>query len=402
MNSKAAGQIKRSQIMNVVYVGPFFFPNGGAAARRVLGVSKALQKAGFMVQVACGQKANKEKAMEWFEGIEVFSLNERTADHLPQFFKYLAYLTIGRRTITWLNSLKQKPEIVILYSGYSPYLFHLLPWARRNNIKLVFDAVEWYDPPSTLGWLSPYQLNIEFAMRFLLPRVGRVISISNYLNCYSIARGCQSVVVPPALDVVATAPRISGRKQSRPLKLVYAGSPGHKDLFNDILEAVLRLQNKGCDLHLSVAGILPEEVRRYKAVQCRSYDDVCSSGVEFVGRVNHAASLELVRKADFSILLRADSRNSKAGFSTKFVESFAVGTPVIANLTGDLHRYLRDNDTGILCKAPSIEGLEKALLRALALNKDEHSAMRARCREVAIASFDYRLFSTLLSEFLQQ
>jgi len=128
-------------------------------------------------------------------------LNERTAEHLPRFLKHLAYLTIGRRTIAWLDSLEQKPDAIVLYSGYSPYLFHLLAWARRHNVRLVFDAVEWYDPDSLLGWLSPYQLNIELAMRFLLPRVGHVISISDYLHRYYLERGCQSVVVPPTLDV---------------------------------------------------------------------------------------------------------------------------------------------------------------------------------------------------------
>lgn len=385
---------------SIVYVGPFSFPNGGAAARRVLGIAKSMQAAGFEVKVASGQMGNAGPSPEWFEGIEVFSLNERTAEHLPRLLKHLAYLTMGRKTLAWLDSLEHKPHTVVLYSGYSPYLFHLLPWTRRHGVRLVFDAVEWYDPASPMGWLSPYQLNIELAMRLLLPHAGHVISISDYLHRYYIGRGCRSVVVPPTLDVSTTPIRTEGRDPLRPLELVYAGSPGRKDLLDNILEAVLRLRSAGHKLHLSVAGIQAEEAGRYASVRSRQGDEV-SRGVDFVGMLSHGASMDLVRKADFSLLLRNDARYSRAGFPTKFVESLAVGTPVIANLTSDLHRYLRDGDTGFTCAGPAPENLEAALTRALAMTPEQHAAMRARCRAQATEAFDYRAFIEPLSKFLQ-
>lgn len=384
----------------VIYVGPFSFPSGGAAARRILGVAKSMQASGFEVKVACGQMSKSGQCSEWFEGIEVFSLDERTAEHLPRALKHLAYLTMGRKTIAWLNSLERKPHTVVLYSGYSPYLFHLLPWARRHGVRLVFDAVEWYDPGSLMGWLSPYQLNIELAMRSLLPRTGRVISISDYLHRYYLKRGCESVVMPPTLDVSSIPVRTQGRDTQRPLELVYAGSPGRKDLLNNILEAVLRLRRRGYDLHLSVAGIRAEDAKRYAAVRSRPAAEV-SAGVAFKGILNHDASMSLVRQADFSLLLRHEARYSRAGFPTKFVESMTVGTPVIANLTSDLHRYLKEADTGFICIGPAPEDLEMALIRALAITSEQHTTMRERCRTVAAESFDYRAFVMSLSQFLQ-
>jgi len=385
----------------IAYLGPFSFPNGGAAARRIHGIAKSMQAAGFEVKVACGQigKASNFYS-EWFDGIEVISLSERTAEHLPRFFKHMAYLTMGRKTLAWLDSLEHKPYAVVLYSGYSPYLLHLIPWARRNGVRLVFDAVEWYDPSSTLGWMAPYQLNIELAMRFLLPRVGNVISISEYLHRYYSSRGCQSVIIPPTLDVAATAARIEGRDPQRPLKLVYAGSPGRKDLLDNILESVLRLRHAGHHLRLSVAGIPACEASRYAAVRVRSADEV-SAGIDFVGVLSHDASMNLVLQADFSLLLRHDARYSRAGFPTKFVESLTVGTPVIANLTSDLHRYLKDGETGFICAGPTPADLGAALTRALTLNHEQHTAMRARCRTLAALAFDYRAFATPLTHFLQ-
>lgn len=385
---------------SVIYVGPFSFPNGGAAARRILGVAKSLQAGGLEVKVACGQMGEVGQSSESFEGIETFSLNERTAEHLPRALKHMAYLTMGHNTVAWLDSLPRKPYAVVLYSGYSPYLFHLLPWARRNGVRLIFDAVEWYDPASPLGWLSPYQINIELAMRFLLPRVGNIIAISNYLHHYYRERGCHSLIVPPTLDVSATPARTDERNSTKALRFVYSGSPGRKDLLDNIIEAVLRLRRAGRNVHLSVAGIQASDAGNFASVRSRPSGEV-STGVNFFGMLNHGASIDLVRQADFSLLLRHDARYSRAGFPTKFVESFAVGTPVIANLTSDLDRYLRNGDTGFTCAGAAPEHLEAALAHALTMTHEQHTAMRERCRTVATEAFDYRAFAGPLSKFLQ-
>lgn len=383
----------------VTYIGPFSFPNGGAAARRILGVAKSMQAAGYEVKVACGQMSEAGASSEWFEDIEVISLSERTAETLPRALKHMAYLTMGKKTVAWLDALEHKPQALVLYSGYSPYLLQLLPWARRNRVPMVFDAVEWYDPASPMGWLSPYQLNIELAMRFLLPRAGRVIAISEYLHRYYIGRGCKSINMPPTLDVGAIEARTEGRNTQRRLELVYAGSPGRKDLLDNILEAVLRLRSGGHALHLSVAGISAKEAKIYTAVQSRPAAEV-SEGVEFLGMLSHGESIDLVRRADFSLLLRHDARYSRAGFPTKFVESLSVGTPVIANLTSDLHHYLRDDETGFTCAGPAPEHLEASLKRALLLTQEQHASMRAQCRAVATEAFDYRAYVEPLSQFL--
>jgi len=359
-----------------------------------------MQAAGFEVKVASGQMGIGGQCSEWFEGIEIFSLSERTAEHLPRLLKHMAYLTMGSNTVAWLDSLACKPRTVVLYSGYSPYLLHLLPWARRHGVQLVFDAVEWYDPATPMGWLSPYQINIEFAMRFLIPQVSHVISISDYLHSYYIGRGCQSFVVPPTLDVLATPARTEARNAGGTLELVYAGSPGRKDLLDNILEAVLRLRQAGCNVHLSVAGIQAADIGRYSSVRSRSAHEV-SAGVNFVGVLSHEASLNLVRQADFSLLLRDNARYSRAGFPTKFVESLSVGTPVIANLTSDLHRYLRSGQTGVTCAGPAPADLESAITQAMALSREQIATMRTTCRTVAESAFDYRAFISPLSQFLQ-
>ncbi len=383
----------------VVYVGPFSFPDGGAAARRIIGNARSLQEAGFHVTVACGQSSPDGVVPRVFEGIEVVPLGERSAEHLPRLLKHLAYVTMGRKTVAWLEAQTPRPDAVILYSGYSPYLLRLIPWARSRRVPLIFDAVEWYDPATVLQWLSPYQLNIELAMRYLLPRVRNIITIGSFLADYYAKRGVHCLTVPPTLDVVRTPYGDTARTADRPLKLVYAGSPGNKDLLDTILEAVLRLHGRGHPLRLTVAGVPAEETANYRSIQRRPRSEV-GSCVDFVGVLDHAASINLVRDADYSLLLRRDARYARAGFPTKFVESLAVGTPVMANLTSDLGRYLKDGETGFICSGPTSEELETALTRALLLAEERHASMRVRCRELAEQNFDFRAYTSPLSAFV--
>ncbi|WP_156490692.1 glycosyltransferase, partial [Oleiphilus sp. HI0086] len=258
----------------VIYVGPFAFPNGGAAARRILGISKSLQANGYKVKVASGQQPSEDGSSFDYEGIEVHSLNERTAEAYPKLLKYLAYLTIGKKTLAWLDVLDEKPDAIILYSGYSPYFLKLLPWCRRNNIPLIFDAVEWYDPPSRLhGILNPYYWNIELAMHVLSPKCGNIIAISRYLDEYYQSKGCNTVRVPPTLDTSSTEARLRSG-ESEKISLSYTGSPGHKDFLDNVLEALLQLDQNGEKFLLHIAGITNAQLLTFPALQKRGLQQI--------------------------------------------------------------------------------------------------------------------------------
>ncbi|MDP9894174.1 glycosyltransferase involved in cell wall biosynthesis [Variovorax boronicumulans] len=383
----------------VLYVGPFSFPSGGAAARRILGNCQALQQAGFKVAVASGQPGTSENFSE-YKGIKVLSLDERNAEHLPRWLKRLAYFRMGSKTLEWLDSLPERPYAVILYSGYSPYLLRLIPWAKRNSVRLIFDAVEWYEPDSLFAYLSPYQLNIELAMRFLTPRVKNTIAISSFLHDYYLKGGGHSLRTPPLLDVLETEWSAQEKDRLATMQLVYAGSPGKKDLLDRMLCAVLEAKQEGLNLKLSIAGVDPDHAGLYPSIKIFPPELVAST-VKFLGVLSHDESMHLVRGADYSLLLRNVARYSRAGFPTKFVESFSVGTPVIANITSDLGEHLIDGATGWICEKPSPQSLKATLFRAAKINREKHTQMRQACRDQALRAFDYRNAASSLTQFLE-
>lgn len=383
----------------VVYAGPFAFPDGGAAARRVLGNALALIAAGFDVEVWTAQKPRPGAATH-VHGIRVRALGERHSENLPRLFKHLAYLAIGRGLIRALDSDPRPIAAVILYSGYSPYLLRLTAWSRRTKTPIAFDAVEWYDPPHPLRWLvDPYYWNTEFAMRRLAQRAGNAIAISRHLETHFSRYGCCTVRIPPTLDVTEVDADVDDRGSGEPILLCYAGSPGHKDRLGALIVALARFDADGRAIRLVVAGVDAPALLALADVRAHGLKSLPAC-VSALGKVTHAQAIALTRAADFSVLLRPTARFAKAGFPTKVVESLAAGTPVFANLTGDLSLHLRDGQNAIIVGSIGVEAVLAGLKRLVALPRGAFAAMRRAARCEAERAFDYRIYVPALSGFI--
>lgn len=379
----------------VVYVGPYGFPNGGAAARRIYGNCLSLKAAGYDVIVASGQLS--AGIPDEYNGIKVLSYDERRYENLPRLLKHVLYFSAGKKAVKWLEELDKKPTAIVIYSGYSPYLLRVLGWARKNHVKVIFDAVEWYDSPSLLSSiLSPYYINIEFAMRFLIKKCDGVIAISKYLKDYYEGSVGNVIKVPPTVDCNGIVPRLF-IESCDSVSVVYAGTPGTKDSLSTIVEAVLAIAATGRKIKFNIAGINSSQLINYlpkKDYKISNLNEV----ITCYGILDHPSTLDLVRKSDYSIIIRPDIRSVQAGFPTKFVESMAVGTPVIANITSDLGRYLEDHSNGFICSDSSLETLIDTL--SYCFEVTNQIEMRTRSRSTAERYFDYSVYSDSFKQLL--
>lgn len=373
----------------IAYVGPVPFPEGGAAARRILGNAKALVAAGYEVVIVSGQPPGEQGVnFDVAPGIRCVSTNERDAEHLPKALRYARYALMGARSRQWLDARSDLPDAVILYSGYSPYLLQFTGWARRRRIPLLFDAVEWYAAPNALRFMaSPYLWNTEFAMRVLIPRLDGVIAISRALEGYYRAKGLPVARIPPLFDPIEIVASSPAPDPDGKLRLAYSGSPGRKDLIDIVLESVLDIDAGRGRVVLDIAGVSEEELRHRSPLRRRG--GILPDSLRVHGRVSHARSIQIVGQADFTLFLREVNCVSINGFPTKFVESLALGTPVITNLTSDLGDHLRDGETGLECAEPTSSALISVLNRALAIDTDARAAMRRSARAEAERAFAY-------------
>ena len=386
----------------IAYVGPVAFPEGGAAARRILGNAKALVVAGYDVVIVSGQRPGRWGAdFEVASGIRCVSVNERDAEQLPKALRYMRYALMGSRSRRWLNAQLTMPEAVVLYSGYTPYLLQFTGWARRKRVALLFDAVEWYTASNfTLFMVSPYLWNTELAMRALIPCVNGIIAISRALERYYAERGVQVVRVPPLFDpadITLSMPPLDAHGRVR---LVYAGSPGRKDLLDIVIEAVITTDAGSGRFVLDIVGLNEDEMRTRGPM--RSRGGVLPPCIRVHGNVSHVRAQAIVGEADFSVFLREVNRVSTCGFPTKFVESMAVGTPVITNLTSDLSDHLRDTETGLICEQPTCAALKNALIRSLEISESERRQMRIAARTEAERAFSFSHYVVALGSLIDR
>lgn len=366
----------------IYYVGPFSFPNGGAAARRIYGNIKSLREIGYEVKVIDGQAVIDKSE---YDDIEVISVGERPSQHLSWYQKIFQYLNIGNKTIEFIKNGEKKPRFIILYSGYSPYLIRLLPFCKDNDIKLIFDCVEWYQPKNFLEYLyKPYYWNIEFAMRSLIPMCDGVICISRFLeNNYSDKTNV--INIPPTVLASSMPEKNLAKSGYDRIKLVYSGSPGsHKDFLDIIILAVSDFTEQ---YELHIAGI----------------NGVDSENVFYHGQISHSESLTLVSNSHFSILVRPYNKVSKAGFSTKVVESVSCGTPVITNNTGDLACFIKNGENGFIFDGVSKNDLCVTLSNIASIfNEDYYKELSLEALSLSNGKFDYQVYTAPLNIFLSK
>ena len=387
----------------VAYVGPFPFPWGQAGSRRMCGIARSLSEAGFCVVVGGGdatpvdyENLNEGEPVGSVRYIGLGESPEKSASIVRKSIRI--FLAWGSRTLAWLDAQPVKPSHVVVYGGSAQYMLRLLPWCRRNKVKLIADVVEWYDPRQmTGGWLGPFNLSAKFALNYLYPKCDGVIAISSLLEQHYANEGCQVIRIPPTLDVLGG--RVKGRAPIRDtsvLNLIYAGTPGNKDLLGNVIAGVARIDPDGKRIKLEVMGPNREQVISLL------HGAAIPPSVNILGRVPQADVTKYLTAADFSVLLREPLRFAHAGFPTKFVESVTNGTPVIANLTSDLGLYLRDGIEGVVCADHTVDAFADALNKALALTLEQREGMRDASRKMAENAFDFRVYADALASFVDR
>jgi len=386
----------------IAYVGHMLFPWGQAASRRVYGNAMSMVSAGHNVVVASGSDQSQNitclEKHDNGKNLSHIGLGACSKGNESPWGKALRLLfESSLRTINWLESQPTKPTHIVLYGGYSPYMLRLIPWCRRNNVTLVADIVEWHDPQQLPGGkFGLSSLNYAVAMRYLFPKCDGIISISSYLSDYYRQCGCPVVQIPPTLDMSKVAsPEIVQHPVSKPLTLVYAGDPRKKDLLRPIIDGMKLAAPDADRVRLLVLGPTEEQV----LATCTDGAPLPKS-VQLLGRVPQNQVAGILRRADFSVLLRPQMRFANAGFPTKFVESMANGVPVIANCTSDIGTYLHDGVEGFVCKDHSEVAFSEALKKALSLEPESLVKMRMAAYSQAQKSFDYRAYVEPLAAFL--
>lgn len=322
-----------SEVKTILYVGGFVLPDENAAAQRVVANAKLFTKLGYKVVFINYSKASDKPQKKQYFDFECYEC------------PITEWSVASRLDVDRIEEiLEMRPDIstVIAYNYPAVALARLIKLCRRRQIKCVGDVTEWYRardvafPKSVLKFIDTM-----FRMRFLHFQMDGLIVISEYLKDYYGVR-LPTVLLPPLVDISDEKWLPSNQASHEGLWLVYAGKPSKtKERLDLIAETVVRLPET-INIRLDIVGVTADE---FAQIYGHGIDN---KRVVFHGRISHKETIDFVKQADYSIIIRDDNRVTRAGFPTKFAESISCGTPIMCNDNSDLKVWVDKFNCGIV------------------------------------------------------
>lgn len=371
---------------NIVLVNTLSFPNGDAGSVRVYFFAKALQLLGHTTYVITKGKNNFGEntyyGVNYYAGLSGLRIIDK--------------ILIYRKIISKLDTMIDV-DCVICYTSDIILLYIVKKWCRKKNIELICDVVEWYSKQQFKFGIFSWPLQAKnIVNRFLISSSVRVIAISYYLEKYYKEKGCKTVRIPIFFDVNSYK---CIYKEHERLYLIYAGSPGKKDLLYTILQGIGLLSNSEIrNLKFIVVGVNAETIQ--DCLDESTYEKI-KGCLEICGRIPREQVLEKYCDADFSVLLRNGKlRVSKAGFPSKVIESMSCGIPMICNITSDLGDFIKNGENGLVVDECTSESFAKTISNALKLSKGELEIMKQNARQCVEQNFNISSFNNQFEEII--
>ena len=246
-------------------------------------------------------------------------------------------------------------------------------YCKKNGIFFAVDVMDRFMSENTIT-SKIKKIDSELRMRFLYPKVERRIHICHAYNAL-LGKG-KHVAVIPGVGKNSHNELKTPKLQNETIKLVFLGRPGlrcEKEKLDWIIKAI-HTEKLIDSFELVLAGFDGKKFSD-KNEKLRQY---LSDNVIFKGRLKHEECIELLQRADFSLVIRPDTLLSQYGFSTKITESFGYGIPVLATDTSDNRLYIDYGKNGFVCGS-SFEEVKEMLKMIAKLSRQDINEMKQYC-----------------------
>lgn len=293
------------------------------------------------------------------------------------------------------------PDIIILYELNSIVVEERIrAYCEKHNIRLIIEVTEWMEVENrkeiaTRGIV--WQKDIQ--KRYIDKRCGNIIAISEFLYEHYRNQGCNVIRLPPLVYDFADKDQVFRDRDAvklRQVKLVFAGTTDFKDYLEPMLKAIRKINNNEIKIIFDVVGPSPDAIE--SMLECSSPTQY---GINCYGRLSHENTLSIVRKADFSVLMRENKRYAKAGVSTKFVEAMSLAVPSICTAVGGTDAFVTDGVDGVLIKDNSVHEVLDKLMQIVNMDSSEILQMKLNALNTAKQVFSEGQYCNVAKCFLE-
>lgn len=389
-----------------------------AAGVRIYHIGDLLERAGYRLHYIADRRMGRAEKNSGYAQITEklnsndvhFCVGEKRYSYMPEkksgkldaFFEMWELRSarrIYRRVLSYCQ--QEKPEAIILYNDVGGLTRRLIPYCKKEGIRLYADVTEWYE------YSNAKNIGEKLVARFVNRRILKtdkkldgIIAIGPYLKKFYDAQGVPCIQIPPLMESFDLKSAERYRYNGMPVdtvNFVYAGSPGAKDLLLPFVKAVQRCNAKALKVRLDVIGIGSNYFDEIPEID----HDLESIGIFAHGRLSRAETLDFVRNADFGILFRHEKRYAKAGFSTKFAECMSLGVPMLCNPIGGCDSMIVHGENGFLTNGCEAKDLDLALQEIAAMSSDEILTMKKNAYAFAQVHFKNENYFEALTSFLK-
>lgn len=293
------------------------------------------------------------------------------------------------------------PDIIILYELNSIVVEERIrAYCKKHNIRLIIEVTEWMEVENrkeiaTRGIV--WQKDIQ--KRYIDKRCGNIIAISEFLYEHYRNQGCNVIKLPPLVYDFADKDQIFRDRdvvKLHQVKFVFAGTTDFKDYLEPMLKAIRKINNNEIKIIFDVVGPSPDAIERM--LEC---SNLTQCGINCYGHLSHENTLSIVRKADFSVLMRENKRYAKAGVSTKFVEAMSLAVPSICTAVGGTDAFVTDGVDGVLIKDNSVHEVLDKLMQIVNMDSSKILQMKLNALNTAKQVFSEGQYYNVAKCFLE-
>lgn len=373
------------------------YPEGDAGAVRQHAFAKILKQLGYDVLVI-GYGKNFDNKICKYDGVNFISFRPNQENIIS---RIICRVKFGTKVYRYIKQHYNFLDVLMVVD-IMPQSFKKIEKLKRiYNCVLIHDSVEWYSPEEFKnGKFNLAYIRKDYTNKKAINNLWNVIAISSFLEEYFKQRNNNVKRIPVIMDIKKITPRLKCIENSEKFIFVYAGGPGKKDYLKEIIEgfSFLSLEQRKI-VEVNIIGVNEDQLVKSCDVSIDLINSI-KDCLKIYGRISRDETLELVKRADYSLLIRNESlRYSKAGFPTKIVESLACGTPPLCNLTSDLGLYLKNEENSIIALGHTSKDVYKAIIHAISITDiNKRNFMRESARKLAEDSFHYSRYVSSLKE----
>lgn len=374
------------------------YPNGDAGAIREHAFAKIFEKIGYTpVVIGIGESTNFNKKV--YDGVHYYSVRYTHNNLICRIMGRLFFLHNVKKIFRDIP--KNEIRGILVVSGGIKTFKHFEKVAKRYNVQLFHDSVEWYSPSEfAKGEKDPsYKSNNKLNTQIIDDKY-KVFAISRFLKNAFVEKNINVLRIPVIMDVQNINSAKHTTRNSK-IKITYAGQVGGKDHLQEVIQAIESMDEKDSSkIQFKLIGITQEQ---YESKFGKVKEHLIGETILFMGRITREQVLKELQETNFTILLRPEKeRYAMAGFPTKVVESLSTATPVICNYTSDLVLYLKNGYNSIVIDECSSEACRKGLERILQLSSNDLQVMQNNARKTAEDCFDWRIYVDCVEQFVDQ